>query len=236
MRDRALRPVAIILDPAQAAPRPRCVGVQGHRTFQHDARGAVVAQNAVRRAKHGEDQRIFAAQFRRFLCVPQRVGARRVDIVRPVIDQALGVAPSRKRQRERILRIDCKCLIEKLQGLRTRISFQCPDLRHGAHGVVIGTQVLRPFASGALDFSKADRRRERAGDPLGNAILQVKHVFERTVDTVCPDMCAARHVNELHGDAHPAARLLDAALEHVANPQLPADLRHVDCTAFVAER
>ncbi len=48
-------------------------------------------------------------------------------------------------------------------------------------------------------------------------------------------MHAARRVDQLAGDPHPAARPAHAALEHVAHAELAADLLHVDRPAAVGE-
>jgi hypothetical protein len=48
-------------------------------------------------------------------------------------------------------------------------------------------------------------------------------------------MGAGRRVDQLPGDAHPAARLAHRAFEHIAHAELAADLLHVDGLALVGK-
>src|SRR5262249_49679925 len=65
--------------------------------------------------------------------------------------------------------------------------------------------------------------------------LQLEDVFERPIEAVGPQMRSVCSVNQLGGDAYPAARLADRALKNVANAQLAADLLYVDGLAPAGE-
>ena len=69
---------------------------------------------------------------------------------------------------------------------------------------------------------------QRAGDALGDLVLEVEEVVDDAVIGIGPEMRAACRIDELRGDAHAVAGLAQAALEHVADAELARDLAHVD--------
>jgi hypothetical protein len=73
------------------------------------------------------------------------------------------------------------------------------------------------------------------GDPRGDLVLQVEDVGQIAVVALGPEIGPVHRVEELAGDAHAPARLAHAALQHVANTQLRADLRQVDGLPLVGE-
>ena len=60
-------------------------------------------------------------------------------------------------------------------------------------------------------------------------------VTRQAVEAVGPNMRAADCVDQLRGDAHATARLAHRAFEHIAHPQIAADLLHIDRLALVRE-
>ena len=77
--------------------------------------------------------------------------------------------------------------------------------------------------------------RDRADDARRHLVLQIEDVLELAVEAVRPEMRAGCGIDELPGDAHPVCRLAHAAFEHVAHPELAADLLHVHGPALVGE-
>ena len=65
---------------------------------------------------------------------------------------------------------------------------------------------------------------ERACQPRDDFVLHVEEIGQRLVEPLGPEMIAGFGVDELHVDAHAVAAALDAALEHIADVQLAADL------------
>src|ERR1700757_2185773 len=88
------------------------------------------------------------------------------NVVSPVIDGALGVAPPGKRQGEWVFGIDRQAFFEQFERLGALFLFEHPGMGHGPHGVVVAAEVLRSSASRALDLGKAYRRLQGAGDLL----------------------------------------------------------------------
>ena len=101
--------------------------------------------------------------------------------------------------------------------------------------VVVGVEALGRLALGPLDLGLLEPRRDRADDARRHLVLQLEDVLELAVEPVGPEMRAGRGIDQLAGDAHPAAGLAHAALEHVAHAELAADLPHVDGPALVGE-
>ena len=59
-------------------------------------------------------------------------------------------------------------------------------------------------------------------------VLQIEHIFERTLETVRPEMCSGFGIDKLTRDTQAISGLAHAAFEYVAHPKLAADLLHVD--------
>src|SRR5690348_18177184 len=102
---------------------------------------------------------------------------------------------------------------------------------HSSHIGLIGVEIvgwlgLRPLALCLFEF------RENGSDDAGrHLVLQIEDVGQRAVEPVRPDVDARRGDYELPCDAHPAARLASAALQHVAHAELAAYLLHIDRAA-----
>src|SRR5262249_28301439 len=109
-------------------------------------------------------------------------------------------------------------------------------LRQGAQMEVVRGEVRGRLAAGALDLGLTQFWFDRAGDIGGDPILQIENVVERTVKAIGPDVCAGRRVDQLPGDAHPAAGFAHATFEHVAHAQFLRYLFYVDGAALVGER
>jgi hypothetical protein len=62
-----------------------------------------------------------------------------------------------------------------------------------------------------------------------------KHVLERAVEPVGPEVRAGLGFDQLGGDAEPRARLAHAALHHIAHAELLPDLADIDRFALVGE-
>src|SRR6185295_5249714 len=76
---------------------------------------------------------------------------------------------------------------------------------------------------------------DRARDFGRNFILQIKYLFQGAVESVDPEVCAGRRINELSCDADLAGRSAYAALQDIAHAQLASDLLHVYRPALVGE-
>ena len=63
-------------------------------------------------------------------------------------------------------------------------------------------------------------------------VLQREDVVEIAVVALGPDVIAVDAVDQLGGDAHAAAGFAHAAFQHVADLQLPRDLRDIDILAL----
>src|SRR5262245_29882677 len=121
------------------------------------------------------------------------------------------MAPSRERQGKRIFWVDRQCLVEKVERLGALFILKHPDVRHRAHSVVVGAQILRTFAPRALDLGYANGRLQRACNLLRYAILKIENIVDCAVVTRGPDMRATFSLDKLYGDPKVVAGLLHAA-------------------------
>jgi hypothetical protein len=71
-----------------------------------NTRGTEIADEGMNRAEHHQDQRIVATQVRGPFRELQCLGLTARDIVGPVVDLSLRMAPADQRQRKRIIGID----------------------------------------------------------------------------------------------------------------------------------
>src|SRR5215217_7818428 len=78
-------------------------------------------------------------------------------------------------------------------------------------------------------------RGDSADNVCRDLVLQVKYVFQGSIEPVSPKMCSGRAVDELPRDADPLSCLTDAAFQDVADAQVLADLLDVDRPSFVGE-
>jgi hypothetical protein len=101
---------------------------------------------------------------------------------------------------------------------------------------VVGLQARRRLALGLAAprlVEPAVPAAERARDLLRDLVLDREQVRLGPVVALRPQVPAAGRVDELRREAHPPRVGLQAALEHVAHAQLPADLAQVDRLALV---
>ena len=109
-------------------------------------------------------------------------------------------------------------------------------MRHRAHGIIVGAQILRALAPRTLNFGNANGRLQRARHLFGYAILKIKNIIHRTVMTSGPYVSAALGFDKLHDNPDADAGLLHAAFEHIGDAQFPADVTHIHCPTLVGKR
>src|SRR5260370_734925 len=98
------------------------------------------------RAEHCQNDRIVAAH----LCSP--LGERSClyltarNVIHPIVDRALGVAPTGKRQGQGVFWINREGFFEQFERFGAFFLLKCPDMRHCPHSKVVAAQILRPLA------------------------------------------------------------------------------------------
>jgi hypothetical protein len=104
-----------------------------------------------------------------------------------------------------------------------------PD--HQPPGVdAVGLRVRGPEA-----FLRVKVRLDGGDDPLGDVVLDREDVAQLAVVAFGPDMLAGLRVDELARDPEPLPGRPDAALEHVAHPEIARDLADIHGPALVDE-
>ena len=108
------------------------------------------------RAKHGQNDGVVAAK----LSCPLGHGAgfclAARDVFDEIVDRALTMAPTGERQRQRIVRINRQCFIEKIERFGRLVFLECPNMWHRLHSVVVGAEVLWTLSPRPLDLGNAD--------------------------------------------------------------------------------
>ena len=146
------------------------------------------------------------------------------------------MAPTRKGQSQRILRVNLQRFFEKLERLGAFVLLQRPNMGHRSHGIVVAAQILRALTARSLDFGAANGRLQRARHLLCYSVLKIKEFIDCAVVTRTPDMRAALGLNKLNGDTQTIAGLLYATLQQVCDTQLLSDFANIGCPPLVCER
>jgi len=91
------------------------------------------------------------------------------------------------------------------------------------------------LSNSAVDFGAAQRRLDSRDDAGRHLVLQVEDVRKFTIESISPDVLTGLRLDELARDAYPSSCLTYAALEHVANSEVPGDMLHVHGPALVSK-
>src|SRR6185437_14362028 len=110
-----------------------------------------------------------------------------------------------------------------------------PEVRHRAHHELPGVEALGRLAAGADIFRRVKLRLDGGDDGLGDLVLHGEYVGKLAVVTLRPDMAAGRDIDELNGDAHAAAVLAHAALDHIIDAEFTGELFHRHRAAAIGE-
>ena len=76
---------------------------------------------------------------------------------------------------------------------------------------------------------------ERPREPASNLALRLHQITSVSVEVVGPDMRARFCFDKLHVDLDTVPKPAHAAFEHIADPEVAANLLHVNWFAFVGE-
>ena len=66
------------------------------------------------------------------------------------------------------------------------------------------------------------------GEPRDDLVLHVEEIGDQLIEPLRPEMRAGFGLDQLDIDAHSVSRPLDAALQHIANVQIAADLLQIN--------
>ena len=82
--------------------------------------------------------------------------------------------------------IDANRLLKIRECIEIGVPGALIDIRHAAQEIVVGCQLLSRLVPGAFNFGLFELRRDRSDHVGGDFVLQLEHVFERTIETVRP--------------------------------------------------
>src|SRR5450755_2118449 len=99
-------------------------------------------------------------------------------------------------------------------------------MRGRAQHEIVGLLAGGRLALGPLRFSQIDLRFDRRDHAARYAVLQIKYIFQCSIEAIGPEMGARGGVDQLPGYTDPITCLPDAAFKDVAHAELAAYLRH----------
>src|SRR5882724_8054741 len=132
-------------------------------------------------------------------------------------------------------RVHLDRLAKELERLAVRILGPPTSFRQPSQVIVVRIQIFGWFAPGPPDLLPLQFWGDCTNDAGSHMVLKIEHILERTLKTVRPEMCSGFGIDKLTGDTNPVSGLAHAAFQHVAHPELAADLLHIDGAAFVGE-
>jgi hypothetical protein len=115
-------------------------------------------------------------------------------------------------------------------------SFKPMDEADGPHSPFPTAEILGGAAGGMEAFLRVESRFDGGHHMLGNVILEIKHITQRPVVALAPDLDACLGFDQLHMQPEPVRRSADAAGDQVLHAQLRRDLARVQLAAGVGER
>ena len=148
--------VCVDVQPAESAQRPGRIRVDRNGPQQHDAGDAEIARKRMHGTQHRQDERFVRRVAGCLVCQAQGLYACRGRVLLPVVDGSLCPAPGRERQRQRVIRIEFQCAAQQSERMFGPLLFKVPDVTHGLHREVVGTEFLRRLEQRADDFRLPD--------------------------------------------------------------------------------
>ena len=136
----------------------------------------------------------------------------------------------------RVGRIEIDRLLEQGHGLEHVPGASRGQADSRLDQLVVGGEVLGRRAVRFGGRAGHERRLERLDDLPGHIGLDREHVRRRELFVVGPgpQVIVRLGVDQLHGDPHPVARALHAALQHRGHSQLAPDLPDAEICILVA--
>ena len=122
---------------------------------------------------------------------------------------------------------------EQVDGLDDAVLFVREAVWERAQIEIIGGEIVRPAIGRSADLGGLQCRLNDTSDAERDIVLKLQDGLHIAVEAIGPEMGPVRGVDELCGDAHPAAALAHRTFEHITDPELAPDLLHVDGLVLV---
>jgi len=126
-------------------------------------------------------------------------------------------------------------LPKQVDPLNVVIPLELKSQSRCAQKKVEGSQINGRPVGRSGGFGGLQSRLDDAGHADRHLVLQLKDLFQGTVEPVSPEMRAGCRVNQLCADAHADASFANGALEDIADSEFAPDLFHIDRLALVGE-
>src|SRR5690349_15973030 len=112
-------------------------------------------------------------------------------------------------KRQPIMRIERECLLKQSQRFGIPLSRYWMEHCERAQIKVVGGEVSRGARAGAPHLSGLQCWFDHPGHARCYPVLKLKHVFQRAVEPVGPEMGAGMRTDQLRRNADPLARFAD---------------------------
>src|SRR5260221_6590525 len=129
--------------------------------------------------------------------------------------------------------VDLNGSLEEQKRFLVVLELPCVIKRNSAQEEIVGIDALGWLPSCTLDFSVSKSRLNGAKNACGNAVLKIEDIFQRTIESLGPNVSASGGVDQLGRDSNAVFGLTHAAFKQISHAKLAADLLHVDCFSLV---
>ena len=130
------------------------------------------------------------------------------------------MGPGEERVRQSVPAVGLDGLLEPLAGGGVVRLIEAVQVLPASAEEVPGLHAARVFAVDPRFLAFGELYAQGHDDPAGDLILQGEQLGHVPVVTLGPQVVSGQRVDKLGADAHLVGRLLDAALKHVADPQV----------------
>ena len=154
---------------------------------------------------------------------------------RPVEARIRPIGPGEPHQAHGVVWIELERAPEQHPRLGVVVLGEMTEQLEAPHQAFPSLEALGAAVPDAGLLALDELELERSNHVRGDLVLEREDVAKLAVEAHRPKLRAADRLDELGGDAHPAAGFAHAPLEHVAYVQLAADDMRVDGLALVGE-
>src|SRR5919106_2851114 len=225
---------------AQKRPSVRCAaqgeaGIEIERCPELTQRPVMVSCRAEAQPGDHPGPRVARIEGQRILGMRRRLGVAFAGVRVPIAERGPPDCPAQERMGPGIVLLHRDGATEKSLSFQVLLALHLVDHAQGADDEPPGIDAVRLFARGPKTLLGVEEGLHRGHDPFGDVILNGEDVLQLAVVLLGPDMLAGFGVDQLAGDADAAARRSDAALQDIANSEVPGDLPDIDGFALVNE-
>src|SRR5262249_55277131 len=150
----------------------------------------------------GKGPRLVLRDLQRLPCKVDGVATAGLGYFGPTIIDQPHLAERRQGERQLVPSIDRNRLLEETERLGNVLSRYWTESRKCAQAQIVSAKVSSRAVGRAHRLGGLQCRLDDPGDAHRDLVLEIKHVLQRAVEAIGPEMCTACRVDELGGDAN----------------------------------